>query len=845
MTSGSAEVSRREAEVLAAVRERLSNAEIAAKLFISVRTVESHVSSLLRKFGVTDRWALVDRAAGTPPVGVLGLPSTWSSFVGRGADRDRALATVARSRLVTLVGPAGVGKTRLAGVVAEAAASSFPAGVAFVDLVPVRAGFVAQAVAATLGVAESQHQPLTSALAARLGHGRVLLVLDNGEHLLAAVAGLVTQLLAQCPGLHVLTTSRERLGVPGERVLPVEPLPVATDAVTLFRERAAEVAPAFAADPTVVAELCRRLDGLPLAIELAAARSAALGVDGLVAAMDDALRLLRGRRGGDDRHRSLRAVLAWSHDLLDDGSRTVFRRFAVFAGDVDLAGVVAVTGGEPAGTADVLGRLVDRSLLVHPPGAARWRMLATVRAFAADRLDASGEAEQIRERHLRWAAATAVRLVEAPADEFDVVVGDLRAALRHGPDEVRHELARALGRLTFARRYLHESVGHFRLAADLAPTRAAAVVDLTSAAACTFVATTSGPDTVALLLAAAERADGDDRAIALCRAATTAGRFQVVRGAATPRAERLLADAATAVVDPDDRRVVAALAVATAWVTHQGSAAAAQDALAAARTVGDPVLVSTALDAVALALHRAHRFRDAREVTAERTALVSRMDADDPRTAAEITDIAVSACTDALAVGDLPAALTAGRRLPGLLGDGSCIAVGLQVPALVLTGDLDAALDRAGRMWEAWLRAGRSPSGWVVQAIAMAALAHLERGDPDGAARWRARALAIAGSDEVERVAAVIFLDARAAVLGVGPVDAATVVERAFGDLPDSWLTPFVLGAGAELAVAAGLLDAAERVAAAAPVAEQNTWAAACLARASARLAGGPPPRTG
>ncbi|MFD2357583.1 ATP-binding protein [Nonomuraea ferruginea] len=355
--------------------------------------------------------------------------------MGRSAERAEIIAAFESSRLVTLAGPGGVGKTRLAVAVAGAAAPSFPHGGAFVDLVPVRDGFVAEAVAAALGVAERPGQPLEDAIADRLGRGRALLVLDNCEHLLDPVAALVDRLLAVCPATRALVTSRERLGVPGERVVSVEPLPPGSDAVELFLDRAG--AAGFAAGRDVASRICARLDGLPLAIELAAARGAALGADGLLAALDDNLRLLAGGRGGDRRHRSLRTVLGWSHDLLETDERALFRRLAVFAGGFGLDAVVAVTGGSRSAAADVLGRLVDKSLVVHRRDAGGWRLLETVRAFAAERLEESGELPDARRRHLAWAVETADALTTARADDpdtawwgrFDAVADDLRAAL--------------------------------------------------------------------------------------------------------------------------------------------------------------------------------------------------------------------------------------------------------------------------------------------------------------------------------------------------------------------------------------------------------------------------------
>ncbi|MFB4292627.1 LuxR C-terminal-related transcriptional regulator, partial [Nonomuraea sp. ATR24] len=529
--SGPGGVSRREAEVLEALGARLTNAQIAGRLHISIRTVESHVSSLLRKYGVTDRQEL---AALAVPAGELaGLPVTRTSFVGRQAEQEAISAAFATSRLVTLAGPGGVGKTRLAVAVAGALGH----GGAYTDLVPVRDGFVTEAVAAALGVSEQPQQPLADAVTDRLGTTPALLVLDNCEHLLDEVAGFVDRLLARCPGVRVLTTSRERLGMPGERVIAVEPLPAGTDAVTLFHDRAA-AAGQDALDPATVETICARLDGLPLAVELAAARSAALGAEGLLAALDDHLRLLAGGRGADQRHRSLRAVLAWSHNLLADPERALLRRLSAFTGAFDLPAAVAVTGEDRVHVADLLGRLVDKSLLQR--GAGRWWLLETIRAFAAEHLAAAGETPATHARHLTWAATTAESLTArllpsaptpawtaggassrageavrpsphlgepsagtvggaqaqpdgAPAwhavpveggrggvaragvawwAEFDAVADDLRAALaRAQPGEMAHRLARALGRLAYGRRFLREAIAHFRHAATLALTR--------------------------------------------------------------------------------------------------------------------------------------------------------------------------------------------------------------------------------------------------------------------------------------------------------------------------------------------------------------------------------------
>ena len=221
-------MSAREAEVLDALGKHLTNAQIASGLHISVRTVESHVSALLRKFGASDRRELAGLAAvARETVTVRGLPAQWKSFVGREREQATVLAALGEARLVTLVGPGGVGKTRLAVEVARGAASSFPSGCAFADLVPVREGFVVQSVASVLGVSERPQQPLAEAVLEHLAGRRALLVLDNCEHLLAEAAAFTERLLAACPGVRLLVTSRERLAVAGEYVVAVPPLSLA------------------------------------------------------------------------------------------------------------------------------------------------------------------------------------------------------------------------------------------------------------------------------------------------------------------------------------------------------------------------------------------------------------------------------------------------------------------------------------------------------------------------------------------------------------------------------------------------------------------------------------------
>ncbi|MGI5205559.1 ATP-binding protein [Spirillospora sp. CA-108201] len=849
------QVSKREAEVLAALGERLSNVRIAGRLHISVRTVESHISSLLRKYGVTDRWELAEEARrGTPPPGhIAGLPAARTTLVGRADEIATVLALLEGERLVTLLGAGGIGKTRLAAAAAEAAAPAFPLGGAFVDLVPVSDAFVAQAVASALGVTQRPGQSLEDVIARRLAKGRTLLVLDNCEHLLDAAADFVERLLSACPTVTVLATGRERIGVPGERTVPVPPLPADSDAGRLFLDRVLAADPGFTAARADVAEICRRLDGMPLAIELAAARGASLGATGLLSALEDVLRLLTGGRGPVERHRSLREVVRWSHDLLTEDEKELFECLSVFVGGFDLAAAGAVAGLGAGAAADLLGRLADKSLVVRA-AEGRWRMLETVRAFGAERLASGAARAAVRERRLRWAADTAAGLEDALDGgwraRFDAVADDLRAALAGAPPgraDVPHRLARSLGHLTYARRFLAEAPGHYREAARRATTPDEAALDLRDAADAAHALIETGR-AFDLLLESAEQfrraGDGDGEAATLAFAVVTAERHPSGFDAEIPQ-ERLreLLARARAAGNLRDRVVAAHVAAARAWnhgtekVTPDPYLAAA--ALAAARSAGDPVLLSAALDGCCIAALTAGRFREAHRIAAERAGLLPAMPRDVPYPAPEITDTYHMATACAVAAGDLRAALSAARLAASddLVGDRSPVALSTLVQALVLRGDLDEALSHEAALWDVCEDAG-SPLAWTAPSVAAVALAHGLMGDEDGLRLWRARAERIAGDVRPRYLASyAAFVDARTALRAVGSRDAPALVERAFAAFPpQDWYRGYARAAGAELAVAAGLPDAPERLAAASDAASENAWAAACLARASGRL---------
>jgi predicted ATPase/DNA-binding CsgD family transcriptional regulator len=876
----STEISPREAEVLAAVGAHLSNAQIAHRLHISVRTVESHVSSLLRKLGAPDRRALAGLAEQpAPPDRFTGIPSSRTAFVGRTRDLEVALERLAQARLVTLLGPGGVGKTRLAAVVAEAAAPAYPAGGAFVDLVPVRAGFLVPAVAGALGVTERPRRSLEDAAVERLARGRALLVLDNCEHLVDDVGPFVERLLSECPEITVLATSRQRLGLPGEHVAPVRPLPLDSDAERLFLDRALAVSPDFAIDPPAVTRICVRLDGMPLAIELAAARAASLGAEGLLAALDEQLRLLTGGRQGDERHRSLRAVIGWSYDLLDDDERALFRRLSVFVGGFDLAAAQAIAPGSTrAEVADLVGRLVDRSLVVRGgSGPDRWRLLDTIRAYALAQLAgtieagtgaaSTGEAGAVRRLHLEWASATASalesRLTGEWESEFDEVADDLRAALastESAPDITAHGLARSLAHLTFARRFFVEARTHYRAAADRAGDAAAANRDLCDAAAAADIVS-DGPAAFGLLLDAAERAraagDGDARAAALARAVIGAIRYRWgFRDAVSPeRRSALLREASEAAgTDPVTAALVAA---AHAWHEHDAAlgqaatdtgrrhgaaltqtapdtaapVALSRTAVEAARRSGDPALIAAALDILAVATVGLGRFGESRRILDERMRIVATLAAHEPIGAAEITDAHHMAASTAIAAGDLPAARTAVERARehDPIGDHPYLSMPKLVRILALSGRFDEASDAAQTLWDNWQRDGAPAMAWMSSAVAAAALVHGLRDDGQYEL-WRSRALAVADDDDT---ASLAFVDARLAIHRGDVERAGALVDAAF---PERWWEGYARAAGAELAVVAGLPDAAARLTGLEPLAAEHRWTAACLARARGRL---------
>jgi predicted ATPase/DNA-binding CsgD family transcriptional regulator len=432
-----------------------------------------------------------------PPKG--NLPVALTSFVGREREIPEVEGLLAETRLLTLVGPGGCGKTRLALRVAAGLEERLGDGAWWASLSSLSdPDLVPNAVGSALGVRETPDRTPIEALAAFLEAKGPLIVLDNCEHLIWACAALVDVLLRSCPGLKVLATSREPLGVAGEVSWPVPPLSLPDQqqnagdllrfgAVRLFVERARAAIPDFALtqeNASAVARLCAKLDGMPLAIELAASRARVISPGQILERLDDRFRLLRGGRTSVPRHKTLRATIDWSHDLLSGAEKVLFRRLSVFAGGWTLAAAEKVCAGDGIAEDEVLellSFLVDKSLVLRTHGGAggeaRYRMLQTIRQYAAERLAESGEA--LGRRHADYFLTLAE--VAEPAmvgpdqaawmERLEHEHDNLRAALgwfeERGDAERGLRLAAAPLRFWWFRGHLNEGRAHLETLLDL------------------------------------------------------------------------------------------------------------------------------------------------------------------------------------------------------------------------------------------------------------------------------------------------------------------------------------------------------------------------------------------
>ncbi len=432
----------RELEILRLLAEGLSDKEIAGQLFLTPGTIKWYNKQIYSKLGVTSRTQAIaqakrqgllekeaDEPLHPPSTPRIDLPAQMTSFIGRKREIVEVKQLLQNTRLLTLTGVGGTGKTRLALRVASDVLGGFADGVYFVDLAPVNAAeLVTNAVAAVLGVIENPTELHLHTLKRALAGRELLLVIDNFEHVIEA-APLLSELLAAAPRLKALVTSREALRLSGEQEYPVPPLSLPSveavsiqdvtrsEAGSLFVQRAQMMQPHFEVtgeNAPAIAHICARLDGLPLAIELAAARCKLLNPQALLTRLDNRLNALTGgSRDTPPRQRTLRDTIDWSYNLLDEGEKTLFARLAVFRGGRSLEAIEAICGHDLSiDVLDGLASLVDKSLIQQketPGGEPRFVMLETIHEYAWERLEDSDEAETMRRRHAEYFVELAER----------------------------------------------------------------------------------------------------------------------------------------------------------------------------------------------------------------------------------------------------------------------------------------------------------------------------------------------------------------------------------------------------------------------------------------------------
>jgi predicted ATPase/DNA-binding CsgD family transcriptional regulator len=471
-------LTRREREVLGLLAEGLTGPEIAEHLTLGLSTVKWHIDHVYSKLGVGSKRQAIKRGhalgllAGegsrprpapvpevpAPPEQPHNLPAMVTRFFGREAELVNIRSRLAEDRLVTLTGLGGVGKSRLALQAAEALIGDFPDGVWFVDLASLfDSALVAQQVATTLGLRDVPGRPALESLTSSLRQRHMLILLDNCEHLLDGCAQLCDTLLRACPRLRLLACSREPLGIAGEVILlvPSLPCPEAGQAlspqliedypsVRLFTDRARFVRPNYQVahhNAAAVADICRRVDGIPLAIEMAAARINTLSAEQLAARLGDAFRLLTsGSRTAQPRQQTLRATIDWSYELLSLEERVLLQRLSIFAGGWTLEAAEAICSGDGLPShqvLDYLAALVAKSLIVaerQPGGETRYRLLEMVRQYAGEKLKAAGEAKHLGRRHrdyfLTFAEQTNARLATDEQGRWQKLREAERANLR-------------------------------------------------------------------------------------------------------------------------------------------------------------------------------------------------------------------------------------------------------------------------------------------------------------------------------------------------------------------------------------------------------------------------------
>jgi predicted ATPase/DNA-binding CsgD family transcriptional regulator len=890
-------VTTREAEVLALLAQHLTNAQIADALYISVRTVESHVSALLRKLHYRDRRSLARHADfEASAAGKRTLhhwPSPVTPLIGRSAERAALAIAIAEHRMVTVTGPGGIGKTRLALSVAADVASERRHGAWFVDLVRVTdPAMVVAAIADTVGVPEQRSASVGSALMATLAEADALLVLDNCEHLLNGVRPCVERILASCPDVTVLATSRSRLLVPYEWIYEAPGMSVTDDggdAVDLFTARvAAATGDPAPPDHPRVAALCRALDGIALAIELAAARYSTLGLDGLEAAIEEPLRFLTAGTRVADRHRSLRDAISWSFELLQPEDRALLRDISVLASwfDVDAARAIAGPSTPRPVVADGLARLASDSMLAVQRGEpTRYRALETIRQYGVERLDADGALDAVRVRHEQWCRAETAALSAGEPDDawcerFDRVVDDVRAALLWSAADQRRRdqtasLAAEFAGLLFVRGRLAEAQRRYEQAAELAPATNEQAVYLRLAAG----AATSryvGNETLRLLRAASEAASSaGDRGSAARDLAWMS--IYMNRSPGIMADKPALDEAAAlrvAAQEISDGSPLAEAAITTAaafgaLAKREGSSISAPSArhravpgvadrdaavlelsrraVALSHQVDDSVTECAALDQLCMVFQQLGDIPEAMRVVEHRLDLIHRL----PVTAAsgfEFTDTYLMASDVHVAAGDLAGAGDYADRLASLpfYRDEEHLGIARRLTVDALTGNLDDVVRNGELFRDGWKRAGRPAASDLGKATYAVAMVHGILGDDERRAEWVRMTIDLGVAPDRLRGCATGWAPTFDALLALHRHDAGAALERLSADLddPQTWTwssmlwRPWYAALAAEAAALDNRDDVDTFIERSRHAARDNPIAAAIVERAAAIASG-------
>jgi predicted ATPase/DNA-binding CsgD family transcriptional regulator len=697
------------------------------------------------------------------PSAVPGLPIPLTPFVGRRVEVDALERLVREHRLVTATGPGGVGKTRLCIAVASAMVADCADGVAFVDLVRVSDdSMVVAAVADAVGVPEqsgvNRHDGLLAALRGR----EMLIVIDNCEHVMTGARTCITDVIASCPQVRVLATSRIRLLVAGETVFPVPGLAIDTvdggagDAVDLFvtRMNAAGVYDDLPRDDVdSIRAICRALDGMALGIELAAARVPSFGIDGIRRAIKEGHEFLSVGHVIDERHGSLHAAIDWSYRLLDADQQVLLRSVSIFAAPFELTAAAALSGRPASTLLGQLGRLVDWNLISLRPGRpSRYRVLETIRQYGAERSAELDELDGLRATHLSWVRGALDDLLRTVDDGdawcvmADSLADDARAAIEWAAQAMptrgaAADLAAALARVSFRRGRLGEAQHRFEQSAALIDEPQRSRVQLLNAAGCALTRY-NGDESLALLERVAVEAerigDHDAAATAFARMVTVCHRHEgtISRRLSAERIGELLAHATR--LSSDAVEVEAAIAVAGAGV---GNAARkrvdAEHAADLARRAGDALLLDGALDLITAAQFDAGQLTEAADTVRTRLAAldsvaidaVSSMDHTDARLMAAHIDLGLGRLASARAHADALASLP-------FLREERHVGLARRIEVDALAGEFDDVLRVAEQFRDGWLRSGRPRVSTFGSAAAAVAMVHGIRHDAEQHDEW-------------------------------------------------------------------------------------------------------------